>query len=169
MVSFEATVETVSDPIASPSGLGPASGRCTEGFPAALGLRADLETILPSAAGLADLLVALPAPLGLLPGLAVEVPLFLACVVPGLDGLVSAFLTVVRVERPFFDTFAGLLVFSLPVALGLAAGSLLTFLVLTVFFTDLEGWAALPAFPATFPFDAGSDDFFLPFFSSFLS
>ncbi|MDH4137147.1 MAG: hypothetical protein OEW09_10600, partial [Anaerolineae bacterium] len=124
---------------------------------------------LPPAVGLADPLVALPAPLGLLPGLAVEVPLFLACVVPGLDGLVSAFVTVVRVERPSFDAFAGLLVRSLPVALGLAAGSLLTFLLLTVFFTDLEGWAALSAFPATLPFDVGSDDFFLFFFSSFLS
>jgi hypothetical protein len=160
-VSFvEAAVETVSDPIAGPAGLGFATGRCAGGFPVVLELRAGLEAILPFVAGLAALLVASPALLGLLSGLPVKVLLFLACVVPDLDGLVPAFLAVVWVERPFFDASAGLLVFSLPVALGLAAVSLIT---------DLGGWTALSVFLATLPFDAGSDDFFLFSFSSFLT
>jgi len=75
--------------------------------------------------------VASPALLGWLPGLSVKVLLFLACVVPGLDGLVPAFLAVVWVERLFFDASAGLLVFFLPAAFGLAAC-----LLLTVFVTD---------------------------------
>ena len=163
-VSFvKAAVETVSDPIAGPAGLGFATGRCAGGFPVVLDLRAGLEAILPFVAGLAALLVASPALLGLLPGLPVKVLLFLACVVPGLDGLVPAFLAVVWVERLFFDASAGLLVFFLPVALGLAA------VLLTVFFTDLGGWTALSVFLATLPFDAGSDDFFLFSFSSFLT
>jgi hypothetical protein len=105
----------------------------------------------------------LPLLLGLLPGLAVEVPLFVVCVVPGVDGFVPAFLAVVWVARLPFDAFAGLLAFSLSVTLGLAAVSL------TVFFTDLGGRAAPLAFPATLPLDAGPDDFFLFSFSSFLT
>lgn len=167
-VPFEAAVETVSDSIAGPAELDFATGRCAKSFPVALDLLADSEAILSFSAGLADLLATLTALLGLLPGLAVEVPLFLACVVPGVDDLVPSFLAVVWVARLFFDA-SELLAFSLPAAFGLAAGSLLTFLLVTVFFTDWGGWAAPLAFPPTLPFDARPDDFSLFFFPSSLS
>jgi hypothetical protein len=127
-----------------------------------LAWRGGLEAVFPFVAGLAALLAALPTVLGLLTGLAVEVPLFPACVFPGADGLVPAFWAALLVERPSFDGSSGLLVLFLPVAFWLA-----DCLLLTVFFvTGLGGWAARSAFPAALPFDAGSDDFFLLFFSS---
>ncbi|NIO70918.1 MAG: hypothetical protein GTN71_18260, partial [Anaerolineae bacterium] len=119
-VSFEAAVETVSDSLAGPAGLDFA-----EGFPVAPALLAPFLT------GLAAPLVAFPAPLGSLPGLAVEVPLCLACVVLGVDGLVPAFLAVVWVVGLPFDASAELLVFFLRAVFGLAAC-----LLLTVFVTD---------------------------------